>query len=81
MHDQTDAYRAGVDYANSHAPHFRDAPLSGEYAGESMPEIADAYELSTDEDEVSGTRAYAWADDFEAGYFSVATYEAEDDTK
>ena len=62
MNDQTDAYRAGVDYAQSHSPYFRDAPLSGEYAGESMPEIADAYGLPTDSDD--------WADDFEDGYFA-----------
>ena len=68
--DEMTAYMAGIDYAMSHAPHFRDAPLSGEYAGESMPEIADAYGLNTSEDEVSGTLASDWADDFEAGYFS-----------
>ena len=67
---QITAYLAGVDYAQSHAPYFRDAPLSGEFSGESMPEIADAYGLSTDEYEVSGTLAYAWADDFEDGYFA-----------
>ena len=81
MNDQTDAYRAGVDYAQLHAPYFRENPLSGEWAGESMSEIAYAYGLSTDEDEVSGTLAYDWADDFEAGYFSVATYEDEDDAR
>ena len=65
MNDQTPAYLAGIDYANSHAPHFRYAPLSGEWSGESMPEIADAYDLPTDSDD--------WADDFEEGYFSVAS--------
>ena len=64
------AFLAGQEHALRHLPYFRIAPLSGEYAGESMPEIAHAYGLPTDSDD--------WADDFEAGYFTiVATYEAE----
>ena len=54
------AYMAGVQHAENHAPHFRESPLSGEWAGESMPEIAATYGLPTDSDE--------WADDFQDGY-------------
>lgn len=59
------AYLAGVDMAKSHDPDFRDAPLSGEWAGESMPEIAYAYGLDEDDE--------FWPDEFEAGYYEFAT--------
>ena len=60
---ETKAHKAGRAYYNDVG--YRDSPLSGEFAGESMREIGDRYgvELADDTDN---------ADDFEAGYWSLA---------
>jgi len=43
MNTMTDpAFLAGQEHALAHAPDFRESPLSGEWAGESVPEIAHA---------------------------------------
>lgn len=65
----SDAYEAGQKMAHEHAPYFREAPLSGELAGESMPEIAHQYGIVED---AYGEPAVDWADDFEEGYYSVS---------
>ena len=59
----TRAYQAGREWAD--AVGYRDAPLSGEWAGESIPELSDRFGVDL------------WDDDnatqFEEGFSSVMT--------
>lgn len=66
--DETKAHKAGRAYYLDVG--WRESPLSGEWAGESMPEIGERYGIDLDDPFV--------ADDFEEGYWSVAV---EDDLK
>jgi hypothetical protein len=54
-------FAAGKFLAESHAPYYREYPLSGEWGGESISEIACRFDIDGDD----------WEDAFEAGYASV----------
>ncbi len=59
---ESKAHKAGRAYYRDVG--WRDAPLSGEWAGESMPEIGERYGIDLSDSDN--------ADDFEAGYWSLA---------
>ena len=56
------AYKAGADWFQSVG--HREAPLSGEWSGESMPEIGDWYGIDLSDSGV--------ADDFEDGFYTMS---------
>ena len=61
-HTASEAYAAGRAHFENVGP--RDAPLSGEHAAESMPELAAEFGLDFEDDEQ--------ATDFEAGFAMAA---------
>ena len=62
------AYKAGRDHYESHG--YRENPLSGEWAGESMGELSTQYGIDLSDDEIG--------DCFIDGFFGAAWDERED---
>lgn len=58
----TNAYKAGADHLVAYG--YRDAPLSGEWAGESMTELSLEYGIDLHDPDI--------ADLFEQGFFATA---------
>jgi hypothetical protein len=73
---ELEAESRGRDAARDDAPHFRESPLSGEWAGESVQELlGDLIDLALGAPDADVADVAAWlCDAFEYGYTSAADY-------